>query len=59
VIALPRSTFYYRSAATASSLPDEKLRDLIDDIQDEFPGYGYRRVTRELGRQGQLVNHIL
>jgi hypothetical protein len=21
---------------------------LIGDIQDEFPGYGYRRVTREL-----------
>jgi len=57
VIDLPRSTFYYRSAATPPSLSDEQLRNLIGDIQDEFPGYGYRRVTRELSRRGHQVNH--
>jgi putative transposase len=57
VINLPRSTFYYRSTATAPSPSDEQLVQHIDDIQDEFPGYGYRRVTLELCRRGHLVNH--
>ena len=57
MIDLPRSTFYYRSMASAPSLSDEQLVQHIDDIQDEFPGYGYRRVTLELRRRGHLVNH--
>jgi putative transposase len=35
----------------------EALVGLIDDIHDEFPGYGYRRVTLELKAQGRIVNH--
>ena len=57
MIDLPRSTFYYRSTTGACELPDERLVELIGDIQDEFPGYGYRRVTVELSRRGVLVNH--
>jgi putative transposase len=57
VIELPRSTFYYRSTTLALSLPDARLVELIDDIQDEFPGYGYRRATLELRRRGHVVNH--
>jgi putative transposase len=30
--------------------------DLIGAIQDEFLGYGYRRVTRELRACGHVVN---
>jgi len=30
---------------------------LIESIQDELPGYGYRRVTHELRRRGHLINH--
>lgn len=30
---------------------------LIEGIQDQFPGYGYRRVTHELRRRGHVVNH--
>ncbi len=33
------------------------LRDAIERIVLEFPGYGYRRVTKALGREGWLVNH--
>jgi putative transposase len=36
---------------------DTTLVELIGQIQDEFPGYGYRRVTRELHKRGQAVNH--
>jgi transposase InsO family protein len=32
------------------------LREQIERIHEEFPGYGYRRVRRELKRRGQKVN---
>jgi len=32
------------------------LRDQIQEIVLEFPGYGYRRVTAELRNRGYLVN---
>lgn len=57
MIELPRSTYYYRSAAMALGLDDDRLVDLIGDIQDEFPGYGYRCVTLELRARGHHINH--
>jgi transposase InsO family protein len=33
------------------------LRDQIQKIALAFPAYGYRRITRELGRRGWAVNH--
>ncbi len=57
VIDLPRSTFYYRSTARALNLCDAELVAIIEDIRDELPCYGYRRVTHELQRRGHLVNH--
>jgi len=54
---LPRSTYYYRSTAALVALDDGKLVALIRDIQDEFAGYGYRRVTLELRARGYIVNH--
>ena len=57
MINLPRSTFYYRSTAVTESLGDTTLAELIEAIQDELPGYGYRSVTHELRRRGHVVNH--
>lgn len=57
MIKLPRSTYYYRSTQSALGLTDIRLVELIGDIQDELPGYGYRRVTRELNARGHVVNH--
>lgn len=57
MIEMPRSTYYYRPKAQAVGLNDERLVELIGDIQDELPGYGYRRVTHELRRRGHAVNH--
>lgn len=54
---LPRSTFYYRAVANTTGLADDQLVELIQTIQDEMPGYGYRRVTHELHRRGHVVNH--
>ncbi|MBP2562280.1 putative transposase [Neorhizobium galegae] len=57
MIDLPRSTYYYQSTAKALNLGDSELVAIIEDIQDELPCYGYRRVTHELRRRGHLVNH--
>ena len=34
-----------------------RLRDEMQKIAVEFPGYGYRRITVELHNRGYLVNH--
>ena len=36
---------------------DTRLRDAIERLCLEFPGYGYRRVTAQLQRDGWTVNH--
>ncbi len=54
---LPRSTFYYHSTHLEAGPTDAEIIALVEDIQDEFPRYGYRRVTHELRRRGLVVNH--
>jgi putative transposase len=54
---LPRSTYYYHSTAHTEGLTDAELTAIIEDIQDELPCYGYRRVTHELRRHGFMINH--
>lgn len=57
MIELPRSSYYYQSTVRALKLGESELVAIIEDIQDELPCYGYRRVTHELHRRGHLVNH--
>mgnify|MGYP003681933581 CR=1 FL=1 len=55
---IARSTFYYRGKARSSEQQmkaEADLRDRIEAICLEFPRYGYRRVTRQLKREGGLV----
>ena len=51
---LPQRTYYYEPKHTPS---DEALIDRIGDLCLEFPRYGYRRVTKQLQREGWIVNH--
>jgi putative transposase len=51
---LPRRTYYYEPKHTPSG---EALIERIGDLCLEFPGYGYRRVTKQLNREGLIVNH--
>ena len=51
---LPRSTYYHKPRIVAD---DQDLVAEIEAIIEEFSGYGYRRVTRELHRRGNPVNH--
>jgi putative transposase len=52
---LARSTYYYRIRRAAA----EKivLRDRIVALCEEFPRYGYRRVTAQLRAEGTMINH--
>jgi len=50
-------SWYYEQLHQDQDEEDIALRDQIERIILEFPGYGYRRVTRALSRQGWTVNH--
>lgn len=51
---LPRRSFYHKEKEKVS---DKDLESRIGDICLEFSGYGYRRVTKQLHREGLSVNH--
>jgi transposase InsO family protein len=51
-----RSWYYDRPSATEKAERDVELRDAIERIVLEFPGYGYRRVTEQLRREGRGAN---
>jgi putative transposase len=52
---LARSTYYYRSRRAAAR--EKALRERIVAVCDEFPRYGYRRVTYQLRAEGMSINH--
>jgi transposase InsO family protein len=56
---LARSSYYYqpRGASPAKLQADADLRGRIEEIALRFPRYGYRRMTRQLQREGFPVNH--
>lgn len=43
-----RSRYYQRPSADERARRDVELRDAIEMIVLEFPGHGYRRVTKHL-----------
>lgn len=38
-------------------MQEEIIKKEIESIIQEFEGYGYRRVTKELNRRGMSINH--
>lgn len=52
---LSRSSYYYKSKN--KDITVESLIPRIEEIVEEFGGYGYRRVTAELHRNGIQINH--
>lgn len=59
MIGLPRSTYYRRPRERVehASDTDADLRAAIAQVQRDFPGYGYRRVTRALRDGPHHANH--
>lgn len=58
---IARSAYYgWKASATfnrQTNPRDAGLKEQIQEIVLQFPGYGYRRVTAELRRRGYKVNH--
>lgn len=54
-IELSRSSYYYHPKDRESA--DLKWKAKIESVIDEFDGYGYRRITKELQRNGEQINH--
>jgi putative transposase len=57
LLGVGRSWYYARPTAEEMATRDIALRDAIEHIALAFPGYGYRRVTHALAREGWIVNH--
>lgn len=55
MLAVPRSSVYARQQVDGRR-SDEEVRTHIEQIAEQWPTYGYRRVTAQLRREGQLVN---
>ena len=55
---LAPSSYYYQPVTdlAAQECSDALLRDHIERLQQEFPGYGYRRLGKQLRREGICVN---
>jgi len=54
---LASSSYYYHPLTDLQERDrsDAELRDHIEWLQGEFPGYGYRRLGRRLRREGIVV----
>jgi len=55
LINLPRSSWYYQAKEIA--IDDILLMHKIDRVYTRYPFYGSPRITVELKRQGEIVNH--
>ena len=55
---LASSSYYYQPVTDIETKQssDTLLRDHIERLQQDFPGYGYRRLGRQLRREGIVVN---
>ncbi|MGH2538364.1 MAG: IS3 family transposase, partial [Candidatus Promineifilaceae bacterium] len=53
VLKYPRSSYYYAAVAPKETA----LQAALEAVAAQWPTYGYRRLTRQLRRQGWLVNH--
>jgi len=52
-----RTWYYTRPSDEEVAARDTALRAAVERVVLEFPGYGYRRVTKALQRDGWTVNH--
>jgi putative transposase len=55
---LASSSYYYQRVTDfeAQACSDALLRNHIERLQQDFPGYGYRRLGHQLRREGIVVN---
>lgn len=52
LLGCPRSSYYYQP----KQQDENEVKSAVQDVVAEWPTYGYRRVTKQLQRQGWRVN---
>jgi transposase InsO family protein len=57
LLGISRSWYYECEAKPEEDEEETALRDRIEEIILEMAGYGYRRVTHALHREGKQINH--
>lgn len=57
-MSISKSTFYRCSESVVSKKVerDTKIRDFIEVVHADYPGYGYRRISKHLRREGVVIN---
>ncbi len=56
VIGYSRSR-YYNQSRTEKEAEEEALKIAINNVAGRYPTYGYRRITKQMQREGWNVNH--
>ncbi len=56
-LSVSRSWYYARPHSLEPTEEQTQLRDAIERLCLQWPAYGYRRITRQLQRDGWQVNH--
>ncbi len=54
---ISRRTYYYNIKERRIDTSNKTIHTNILKIAEEWPKYGYRRITAELHRRGQIANH--
>ncbi|NJM67322.1 MAG: IS3 family transposase [Acaryochloris sp. RU_4_1] len=57
VIGYSRSRYYYHPNTEDKTQEEAAIKGAIMDIAGRYPIYGYRRITKQLHREGHNVNH--
>jgi len=56
-LGMGRSSYYKIQGTKKADEPYFDARGIIQNIALEYPFYGYRRITAEMHRRGQSINH--
>ena len=58
MLTMSRSSYYYKTKERTrqKQIEDSHLRDRIENIIYDLPGYGSRRITQQLKRDGIRIN---
>ena len=54
IVDYPRSSFYY--AGAVADLDEAGARQAVSRLAEQWPTYGYRRITAQLKREGLVIN---
>lgn len=52
-----RQWYYQQRLCSVQDDCDQPLCQALQDLRQDFAGYGYRRMTKALQRQGWKINH--